>query len=546
MKLLCNHSGQILQAQLDSVELYSSRSGERITAPCDVHEALFREGEIEYDRPYVRIEDGCLKFIAVPKAPHHEIYFLRDVNDHWVFGDNFFEIAAHRVEHEEDLEVVTHFLQKGTFPSGRTQLINVRRLLPGSIYRIGRELYRESTVVAKNAAVAPTYEEFKKRLESAVSRHSAGRRCGVMLSGGIDSTAVAIACARSGQRVQSFSMRYLPRQRGVEEDYFGASQSSAHHGWQHHAVEVDFGQLTIEVLRKYVVWTPMGANLSLGFDLLLGKMREVDIEVGFCGQNLDNLYNLGATSRLAINRAGLSDAFRRFFLTEEYAKAVQNAASGRMQIINWPWRLAGYAGAGLYSAAKRNLYVAPRSVGEIVRNFAESSDGVVFGRDRAEVGADRSGIGAEYAHRAMVVRKIEEYMMASDSQITRRAGDSWGVRTVFPYSSELLMPIWINKRMVLRDVFRPKSFVNQYVREFYPKYYRRPSLGKGDHGMAPHVWATHLLKSELGRALLDRSRMNVEEVVTPMQKLQRCLCGFWLQEIRYLHAVAGIRLMSRS
>ncbi len=96
-----------------------------------------------------------------------------------------------------DEAALAHWLAASGPPDGRTLYAGVRRLGEGGLIRLGEGGWEESRYWAPRyeptseadpeAAVAGAYE----RLETAVRREMSGGRVGVMLSGGLDSSAVA-------------------------------------------------------------------------------------------------------------------------------------------------------------------------------------------------------------------------------------------------------------------------------------------------------------------------------------------------------------------
>ena len=499
----------------------------------------FLRGVVNYDQPWIEIENEFLIFISMPCAPHHELFCAERPGGGYILGSCLFEVAEILSTGSLDNSAVEYFLKKGTFPSGRTILNEISRLKPGNLYEfLQNQLISVRHSLQRTQTAHVTYSEFKEKFEGVLEAYGSGKQLGVLLSGGVDSAAIALGLTKLGHAPKAFTGVCLPRMAESEIDFEGSARLAHQLEIPLHISEVDFEKLSIEDFRPFVRTVPMGVHLCIVFDTLLKDMVAQNIEVAFCGQNLDNLYNLGATSLPSLSRAGLSDLFRRWFLSFEYARAV-GGESVSPKALGPMMRISGHLGAFLYSCVKHERYRAPSNAHEIVEAFNTSPDGVVF--------ANGERMKSELEMRASDVfpnlfqNKVEEYMMSSASQTIRRSGDSQNISCIFPYSAEPMISVWRHSEMSLRDLFRPKKYIREYVREQLVP--RKPPVKRARRIKAKgyHEWVLNFLTySSAGVELNNFLPKHEVKGITNPQKLQRALAEFWLNEMRSILSSKGV------
>lgn len=144
---------------------------------------------------------------------------------------------------------------------------------------------RDQRTPANEEAV---HAEFERRFEEAVAlRLQADVEVGVFLSGGIDSTAVAVAAARAGVRGKAFTVGFTDPAFDESEVAAGVARAT---GLEHHAVTIPRAGLA-EHFAKSLWFSEIPVLNSHGTaKLLLSKLAGQHVKVVLTGEGADELF----------------------------------------------------------------------------------------------------------------------------------------------------------------------------------------------------------------------------------------------------------------
>ena len=253
------------------------------------------------DKSYFLIEKSAFKEIIVPYSPRHEIFYLYENLTYSLF-DNYFDAIDFLDESNKGVSVdeIERFHSKMSCNAGKTFHSNIRRLVPGYRYFLDEGiLTRESYMPILGMKMG--FIDFKYRFEACINYATKGKEVGVLLSGGVDSTAVALAAAKFCKSIRTYTMKYLPLQAGTDSDAIIAGITSERNGWKHYVTHVDFEIPEKGLIEYYSREIPLVCGLPHGYDALLKSMNSDNIEIALNGQNADLLTFFGATSDVSLN-----------------------------------------------------------------------------------------------------------------------------------------------------------------------------------------------------------------------------------------------------
>lgn len=512
---------------------------------------MFRQSKIYFDHPYISLKDHGkrLNFIAVPACFQGDIYFVLNQHKKEIhFSSDLFKIAEICKKVTVDENACDYFSVKGYFPPGTTYFSEIRRLAPRKIYKYIDESQLLTAITIEDAINRETvsdsmqYNAFKTTLDSNIQHEASGHTNGVMLSGGADSRLLALLLSSKGFPISCYSVRSNPEARDNLEDVSLAENVASIMGVRHRMVSVDFDTLQLDRLEQFVHRMPLSVHFSYYFAYMAEAMQRDGVTKAWCGQNLDNLYNFGATARFSLTKSGLADVFRRYYLCENYASSFHDVDGGNIGNRICQGAL-GLAGAKLYGSFKQKKFFPPRSGQELIENFSRSYDNTVF--SDMQKNEDRKYFKNRKTPKQIrdeiFKQKVASYLDSGASQVVFNAGIMFGVKTVLPYSSESMIPIFKQFRLTFKDVFWPKRYIYQYIKEFKKTYgkeivqfkLKKQAPTSKDKDLDYHKWAKHVLQStDIGFALRGYYKNNeFPNHYTGMQALQVCLISFWKQKV---------------
>lgn len=154
-------------------------------------------------------------------------------------------------------------------------------------------------------------------------------------------------------------------------------------------------------------------------------MKADGIDTIWCGQNADNLYNLGPTGRVEISFGGFMNLYKRFCISEPFFKSYKNvrgyhAASAGIK------RLIAEAGLTVYKRMKHDPdLVLPENVSQLAYNFIHSYDYTIFGKaGHGEAGHETvKSLTADHVRPGMIKKylyksKVENYLGGGNQRLS--------------------------------------------------------------------------------------------------------------------------------
>ena len=266
-----------------------------------------------------------------------------------------------KVKTEVDLEAVWDCLAYRYVPGPKTLFAGVRKLAPASIavWQFGK--LRESRYwsppdklpPARQARALPAVEGFVACLDEAVKLQTERGRCGVLLSGGLDSAVLVALAARHHAKLQTFSLGFAG---DPHSELPQAAEVAQHFATAHQEVRV-----APEDLFATLEWMVAlrDAPLALPSDLALlaaagAAARRVDAVLtgegadellGGYGRHVAERYGWGLAS--FTGTLGLLSAFNR--------KSDLRTASASLRLRDWRERCVRWVGT--MSPAERKKFI---------------------------------------------------------------------------------------------------------------------------------------------------------------------------------------------
>ena len=499
-----------------------------------------RKGRYEFSKLMVIANENKIKYICNPRAPHDDIFFVEKKDGLKIFTT----IYKNAVEFADTLtlddEAKNFFLLNSVCPPGRTFFNEIKRLEPGSIIR-GTDCieieYIQNTCKKANVSDV-TYDEFKTKFESYIKSKVQGKKVGILLSGGLDSTSVALAVKKYALSLRAYTMDYIPAMRGVKGDLHTAIRTAKDLNIPLEVCEIDFNNYPISRYLEYVDLMPMAVGLIPGFDSTIKKVSDDGVDLILTGQNADWLYWLSATSKFSLTRAGFASLFRRLFLNEDYFKFVLHK-EGKIQLnlsFVAVYSFVEYFSALVYSVFKRKVFLPPSNTSEAIHAFAARPDVVVFIAKDERTNVHKININSSIEfYQELISIVIKKNMMLPDSQIIRRAADIQNIDVLFPFSSESLMNIWMNKIPKLKELFTHKYFIKKYVTENYPEYGSKNNKSYKEFknkGIEEQSWAQIVLRTNKTLNKIYSENNNSTERMTNYRKLIFSIALLWIDKIK--------------
>jgi hypothetical protein len=492
------------------------------------------------EKPTILSLNGKITHIFNPRAPSFDVFLVRNSDDDLIITNDFEYAVNYKGNVSVDAYARKFFLENSVFPPGKTIFGEILRLKPGVVIHGERLNYSdliEDSDISKSCN-ENKYEEFSLKFEAYIKSKVHDKDVAVLLSGGLDSTAVLVAAKKYAKSVTAFTMEYDPPMRGVEKDFATAKKTALDLGLTLKSAHINFFSVPNTKYEEYIRRMPMAAGLISGFDALMQKIDDDGISTALTGQNADWLYWLSATSAFNMSRGGFAAFFRRIFLNKEYFNHVlmkTKKINNQSTLANIAFTLIEWTGAILYSIFKKKIFIPPNSINQLLFAFERRADVMVF-IEFDEL--NNVGDGVEECATSFEVYKsllrivIQKNMMLPDSQIIRRAGDLRNIETIFPYSCEHLMDFWMNKQPSIKEVFTHKKLIKQYVSKNYPKYFQKVNNWKKYNikALSEHAWAKEVLDRNLHfKKIAEKYPSN--EGITPYRRLVNSVSGYWLESI---------------
>ncbi len=491
-----------------------------------VHDAL------DAHRIRVDVQEGCFRGVTVPACPDGEMFFAWQ-GSALTLGTDLFQIARQTGRHTAVPEGRARFARHGVSAAGETPAEGIGRLQTDM-------RYDHTLAPLKSARDSPSWAErgfagFRDAFLSDLAATVATSHgpVAVLLSGGVDSTLIALALKYLDVDFRAYTVHYSPAMRESDQDKVRAQATAARFGWKHRAIELDWTAVDGSDLEMGVRMMPTAAHLFLPFERLAAAAAADGCDVMLSGQNIDNLYNLGATSRIGLNRAGITSLVRRWFHSEPYVRAVLRNSDG--SILDPIYRAGGRLAAGLYSRLRQEPYRAPQTGMDLVAGFNRSTDYLPFSQMSCEVPADPEGTTAADVRAALVLGRVHEYFVGGASQAVFAAARVHGLRGALPFSTDAIVEGFEHLELGWKDIASPKRFVYRLARELNGG--RTPTTAVRARNRLPHYhqWVdVFLSKSPLAHAIVESYDEDLWLPSTPAQGLNQALSCFWWDEVTRL------------
>jgi asparagine synthase (glutamine-hydrolysing) len=221
-------------------------------------------------------------------------------------------LASGLIVPELDYEAIDAYLTLGFFPTPRTALSGVSKVMPGCRLVVDERGVREERYWEhphadpgpRSAGVEHYSERLLAELEESVRlRLMADVPLGAMLSGGLDSSViVALMAKQMSAPVKTFSVGFA--EAGPGNELSDARLVANALGTDHHEVELSFDEQTVDL--SELVWfvdEPLADLSALGF-LALSELAAQHVTVALSGQGADELLG-GYRKHRAASLAGM-------------------------------------------------------------------------------------------------------------------------------------------------------------------------------------------------------------------------------------------------
>lgn len=468
--------------------------------------------------------EGELKYILTPACFEVELYYIEEEGK-LVLSDDFFLLAERLSDKEIDADSISFFVSKSYAPGGDTFLKRIKRLKSASKYSLKSSILHveEKHYALLNGKL--DYEYFLRSLEKVCIEKSKGKKVGILFSGGADSLSIALVLEKLNVPFVLYTGEMFPRIRENQEDVLKAKTIASDRGWEHKVVSIDYNQSDFNDLSSMIDLMPFSSHLSLIFIRLMKEMKEDMVDVCFSGQNLDNLYNLGATAGVKWERAGLIDLARRFLTSELYFSSYENygVKSIATKAIAWLSLL-------FYCIMRKSFnYRLPKNLHELYVGFLSSPDNTIFVHKDYVVPKSNGmvEINAGNLRSLLVKSRVTSYLSSGDSLAIVNAAKICGIKAVLPFSEELLIPYFIGRKSGVSDIFRPKEHVHTIVSNLYDTH-NKIKVNKVEGCLGYHQWAESVFPNTKFAKSLPKENIGVEEYATPALRLSALFSKAWL------------------
>ncbi len=455
-----------------------------------------------------RVENGRLRYAVADLASVKDVFYAPSDNGGWHFSDDFMELARLIDICTIDTEEVIFFVRHGYFRRGATYFRQIRRVpvsqrvVPSSKGLLFESLFED--VYAETQNQPRTYEGFKRVLESVCRAEKPDARDAVLLSGGWDSALLAAQIRRlTSAPFHSATFWYRPAKDHNLMEVRCARRIADQLGIRHHAIPVDFNTIAPEMLDGLIDRMPLAAHL--GFNFLEGtrSLPSAGIERAWSGMGADARYNLGPTSRLAPGQ-GKIDLVKRWFLSKPFFESLPDV-NGRATLAA---RLATACGLGFARRHYKNRgFRAPANVNELLFAYVEGESYLaLMPRDPAlKRPALARPVSARAVRRLLCDELHSTAFIGCDGRIAHYAPAMQGLDPIRPFAAPSMVLYFRALNPTWRDVWSPKRFIRDYLRELIGTLNFRILCGSQTYrlmfvGKTSADWGREILRT---RALRD-------------------------------------------
>lgn len=480
----------------------------------------------------INILDGYLRYIAIPACSDKEMYFY-ETETELIFSFCIYEISNHMVRICKNKLANKFFLDMSYTPAGQTQIEGLMRLIPSRIYCIEDGVFTNKKIDYLSSRYSEgdsNYSIFISCVKQICRRESERGRVGVFFSGGVDSLTLALILECLEIPFTLYTGRMIQGMYDNEKDVLRSISIAKERNWDLKIIPVDYNEYEFNDLHEIVDLMPTTSHLSVLFLEISSSMQQDGVKVCFSGQNVDILYNFEATTSLGFSRGALVNFARRFFMSETYF-ATLNPNSKKNLLVSVVARILLIG----YCLMRKSLnFRLPNSKDELFNNYTHNPDLTVFTSTAGVKHSDRSTyiFEKEEGLRAALIRsRIEESLTSGAPMSIINAGIINNVKVILPYSSELIIPFFMNLKTSIKDIFYPKSIIHKFVNANIKKISRH-DLSPKDDLPNYHVWVDEVFsKTKFARSLEDLAGESIPVTSTPALKLSYQLSFTWIKHV---------------
>jgi hypothetical protein len=519
---------------IGSIHAVSSRNNILTVAKNDLTSDFLSSPDL-LDGDYILIEIRNGRFLRATVGTNIEkdlFYFLdrRMI----VLSDDFWKITRILKKVTIDKNAEHFFISHGYFRPAETFFREIRRSrVLTYLSFVDSKIVEQSIYDDRSKMCSITYEAFKASLDSVFDTYEPSNNDCILLSGGVDSGLItALAFIRKNASPKLASMIYDPLMTKNNQDFDGAEKVANFYGTDLSKTTVDFNNITKDILDEVVKLMPLSAHLSFGFLALMNLARsKLSSSRIWCGQNADNLYNLGPTGEFKIYPPkGWGQAFKRFLLSKVYICSLEDVKP----VGGFGARLLGTLINATFSLKERKRYRLPRTASELAEAFRESDSYTPL----LESGLHPSVMDKSIrkfkttleVRNILFDEKVQSYSIGGDSRIIISSSNLNSLQYVLPYSCANMVRFFRNMELSWKDVFYRKHYIIKYLCELLGKHNFSNLYGKKENmgsGMNYKDWQKYIIMNTRLGSLIRENGDNESDVYS----IQRFLSLFWKNQV---------------
>lgn len=424
---------------------------------------------------------------ALPACFNGDFFFVESCERIHIHSDMFElakEIGAVTYDHDE----INFLLEKGYCEPGRTVLNEINRLKGYSFYQLddqGMKIRALGFLDVQHYDEDDLYEDFKSRLNDAIEMHvnrTRDMQNVLLLSGGADSRLLFLLLKKHGVDFVTKTVSYEPMTfTDNAVDVMIAESVSRLGGVKSTHETIDIEQLHADYIDDVIRLIPCSPHFSFSFKAALSNLPYGNIAV-WTGQNMDSLYNLGPTGMPELTGSGISQWFKRFFLTKEYVQTLPDVeGKGRLRS-----RLLAYSGKWIYKLThiKQRIDL-PKNAADYLERYRLQDDYLLLRPCGSFPLSD-----APVSYQEIKSRLYEDkmaFLHGGDPQSISACARLTGGTVIYPYSHTSMIQWFQSKDLTMDDVWHPKRYVYRYIKELSEEL--GPRLGSFEKPDKPSIEA---------------------------------------------------------
>lgn len=488
------------------------------------------KGKYFFDEVIINLNKNKINFLAIPGNYKGNV-FCAYRKEEIIISDNFFEICKELEEVNFNLEAEKHFIKTSSMPTGTTWVKEVETLISHKVYFFKSKKFISESIEFQKYTLTKEelYEKFKLELNKTIKRYEKGKHA-LLLSGGADSRLLALLMKENNLDFETYTVRSFPYADSALQDVEIAKEISKELNVKNNIVDIDFRKLKVEDLDLIIENMPNTSHVSLGFLSLIKEASNNGCNKIWCGQNADNLYNLGPSGKVSFSFIGIMNLYKRFYLCEEYFNYLQNKK-------NLMYGLIAFTGNFIYSFLKKEKTFLPNDLLSLIDNYKNSYDYTVFSTDKKENFSKI--IEVEKVKQKLFKYKVENYLKSGPSQVIDVASSLYNIKDfILPYSSENMLSVFSNIKLNFKNILKPKEYIYIYIKELSLKYNKKITkydyISKKDllekYQNIEDIHSSYMsimTKTNFGKELSNLTLQNKPKGYTGVQYLQTCLNYYW-------------------